>query len=286
MRRIKAHSVSGQIAYGLMRAIMFVYLIIVVFPMLWTIMSSFKSTAEFYENVWALPASLKNGFQNYVNAWEYAEIGQNLLNSLLVVGASLVLNVLICAMSSYAVTRFRFRFGKALSNLFTAGLFVPLVLGTIPTYFVLMDLKLYDTLIGLILVYTAYSIPFSVFTMNGIFQTIPTEFAEAAALDGCGHFRTFWSIMMPLAKSGLVTISIFHFLWTWNDHIYAMTYVPSASKRTLSVGLVKLTSMATYKTDWGALFAGLVSIMLPTIIVYILFQNQIQKGLTAGGIKG
>ena len=91
---------------------------------------------------------------------------------------------------------------------------------------------------------------------------------------------------MPLATSGIVTISIFHFLWTWNDHIYAMTYVPSPANRTLSVGLVKLTSMAQYQTDWGALFAGLVIVMLPSLIVYIIFQNQIQEGLTSGGVKG
>lgn len=272
--------------YGLMRLIMFVYVVIVLFPMLWTLISSFKTTSEFYENVWALPASFRDGFQNYINAWEYAEIGRNILNSLLVVSVSLVLNVIICTMSAYVLARFKFRGNKTLTNLYVAGLFVPLVLGTIPTYFVLMQLKLYDTLIGLILVYTAYSIPFSVFVMIGIFQTLPDEFAEAAALDGCGYFRTFWNIMLPLGKSGLVTISIFHFLWTWNDYIYAMTYVPSASKRTLSVGLVKLTSMATYKTDWGALFAGLVIVMLPSIIIYILFQSQIQKGLTSGGIKG
>ena len=279
-------SLISKTLYGLMRLSMFVYVAIVLFPMLWTIMSSFKTTSEFYENVWALPASLSEGFQNYVNAWDYAEIGQNILNSLLTVGVSLVLNVLICTMSAYALSRFKFFGNKALSKLYIAGLFVPLVLGTIPTYFVLMHLGLYDTLTGLILVYTVYSIPFSVFVMIGIFQTLPDEFAEAAALDGCGHFRTFWNVMLPLAKSGLVTISIFHFLWTWNDYIYAMTYVPSASKRTLSVGLVKLTSMATYRTDWGALFAGLVIVMLPSILVYIVFQSQIQKGLTSGGIKG
>ncbi|MEF9974810.1 MAG: carbohydrate ABC transporter permease [Clostridia bacterium] len=280
-----AHLIS-TIGFTLVRVIMLVYAVIVLFPMLWTFMSSLKTTGEFYLNVWALPRSLKEGFQNYVNAWNYAEIGQNIVNSFIAVGASLVLNVLLCTMTAYAITRYKFHGHKLLSKLYIAGLFVPLVLGTIPTFFVLLNLHLYDTLLGLILVYTAYSMPFSVFIMMGIFETLPNTFAEAAALDGCGHFRTFWNVMLPLSRSGLVTISIFHFLWTWNDYIYAMTYVTSASKRTLSVGLVKLTSMATYRTDWGALFAGLVIVMIPSLIVYIIFQNQIQQGLTSGGIKG
>lgn len=286
MKKMSVKKPLDVLSNVLMRLIMISYLIVVLFPMLWTIMSSFKTTGEFYQNVWAFPASIKEGFQNYINAWNYAEIGHNMLNSVYVVSVSLVLNVLLCTMTAYAISRYKFGAAKPLNTLFISGLFVPLVLGTIPTYFILMRLKLYDSLIGLILVYATYSIPFSVFVMTAIFQTLPDEFAEAAALDGCGPFRTFWNIMMPLATSGIVTISIFHFLWTWNDHIYAMTYVPSPANRTLSVGLVKLTSMAQYRTDWGALFAGLVIIMLPSLIVYIIFQNQIQAGLTSGGIKG
>ena len=286
MRRRKRGGALAWAARALVVAVMGLYAIIVLFPMLWTLMSSLKNTGEFYQDVWALPTSWAAGVQNYVNAWQYAEIGVNIVNSFIAVGASLVLNVLICTMSAYAITRFRFFGHKALGKVYILGLFVPLVLGTIPTFFTLMHLGLYDTMLGLILVYTAYSIPFSVFIMMGIFETLPTAFAEAAALDGCGYFRTFWDVMMPLARSGLVTISIFHFHWTWNDYIYAMTYVTSAAKRTLSVGLVKLTSMAQYKTDWGALFAGLVIVMIPSVAVYVLFQNQIQKGLTSGGLKG
>ncbi len=276
----------ARVTMALVRIVMALYAVLVLFPMFWTIMSSFKTTGEFYRNVWALPGSLADGFQNYVNAWLYAEIGANILNSLLVVFASLALLVVLSTMVSYVVVRYRFFGHKLIGKLFVSGLFVPLVLGTIPTFFVLRGLGLYDTRVGLVLVYTAYSMPLSVFIMMGIFETVPSTFAEAAMLDGCGHFATFRLIMAPLAKSGVVTVSIFHFLWTWNDYIYAMTYVTTAAKRTLSVGLVKLTSMATYRTDWGALFAGLVIVMLPSVLVYIVFQSQIQKGLTSGGIKG
>ena len=277
---------ANAFLFGALRAIMLVYTVVVLFPMLWTVMSSWKTNREFYQSVWAPPANFSAGADNYLNAWNMAEIGRNILNSVAAVGASLIVNVLLCSMTAYAVTRFRFPGCRLIGKLLIAGLFVPLVLGTIPTFFLLVQLKLYDTLWGLILVYTAYSIPFSTFVMMGIFETLPTTFAEAAALDGCGRNRTFWHIMMPLARSGLITISIFHFLWTWNDSIYAMTFVTTAQRRTLAVGMMKLSSMATYRTDWGALFAGLVIAMIPSVAVYILFQNQIHEGLTSGGIKG
>ena len=278
--------VLSHIALALIILVMLIYAVIVVFPMAWTIIASFKTTAELYHDVWSLPGSVFSGFENYAHAWTMAEIGRNMLNSVVSVSISLVVNVFICSLTAYAIKRYRFRGSRVLGRIFIMGQFVPLVLGTIPTFFILLRLHLYDTMTGLILVYITYSIPFSVFIMMGAFETIPSVFAEAAVIDGCGHFRTYWSVMLPLAKSGIVTISIFHFLWTWNDCIYAMTYITSSAKRTLSVGLVKLTSMATFKTDWGALFAGLVIVMLPSLLIYCLFQGQLQKGLTAGGIKG
>lgn len=276
----------SNLGYILITIILILYSLIVLYPVIWTVISSFKSTGEFYKNVWALPESWSTGFQNYKNAWKLAEIGSNLINSILVVSASMIINVVVCCMTAYVLARYKFRFAGFLTKLFIMGLFVPLVLGTIPTFFVLMHLKLYNTLIGLILVYATYSIPFSVFIMLGIYETLPTAFAEAAVLDGCSNSAIFWRIMFPLSQSGIITIAIFHFIWTWNDYIYAMTYITSNTKRTLSVGLVKLTSMATYRTDWGALFAGLMIVMIPSIIVYVLFQNQIQQGMTSGGVKG
>jgi len=277
-------SIGSIISKSIVKIIMLIYSLIVLFPMFWAAMSSFKSNKEFYVNVWALPKRL--AFENYVNAWNAANIGTNILNSILIVSLAIILTMILAATTAYAITRYNFFGHKLIGNLYITGLFVPLVLGTIPTFFVLRQLHLYDTRIGLILVYTAYSMPLSVFIMMGIFETIPSSFAEAAVIDGCSRSRIFWSIMMPLAKSGLFTISIFNFLWTWGDYIYAMTYLPSANKRTIPVGLVKLTSVAMYKTDWGALFACLVIVMLPSIVIYAIFQNQIQKGLTAGGIKG
>lgn len=278
---LKAGDIVSRV---LVRIVLWLYAAIVILPMLWCIISSFKSTKEFYANVWALPKGLS--FENYVNAWKSADIGVNVINSIIIVGASMLLTLILSAMISYVVTKYKFKGSGVIKTVFIMGTFVPLMLGTIPEFLTLQKLHLYDTRIGLILVYTAYSMPLSVMIMTSIFETIPSTYAEAAMIDGCGHFRTFFSVMLPLSRAGLVTISIFNFLWTWNDYLYAMTFVNTASKRTLPVGLVKLQSTAMYKTDWGALFAGLVIVMIPSIVIYAIFNKQLQSGMNAGGIKG
>src|SRR5690554_2696759 len=185
------NTVISKVGIFLIRLILLIYSVIVLYPVIWTIISSFKTTGEFYANVWALPASFRKGFVNYQNAWKLAEIGKNLVNSIIVVGFSMALNVVLSAMSAYVVARFKFFGSKTLGKLYILGLFVPLVLGTIPTFFVLMQLKLYDTYAGLIIVYATYSMPLSVFIMMGIYESIPKAFEEAAMLDGCGYNRTF-----------------------------------------------------------------------------------------------
>ncbi len=261
-----------------------IYALIVIYPMFWTIMSSFKTTAEFYKDVWALPEKLN--FENYKNAWTRAKLGWNILNSVWVVAASLVLTDVLASMLAYVTVRFKFPGAKLLSTLFILGMFAPLVLGTIPQFLNLNKMGLYDTHFGLIMVFTAYSLPFSVLIMRNTFETLPSDYAEAAMIDGAGHIQTFFKIMLPLARPGVVTISIFHFLWTWNDYIYAMTFVPSEAKRTLTVGLNQLTATAQYSADWGALFAGLVIVMIPSVLIYCIFNRELQSGMNAGGIKG
>ena len=280
-RKLNLSKLAGR---GILKLVLWIYAAIVVFPMIWCIMSSLKTTKEFYANVWALPEKLY--FQNFVTAWETANIGINIVNSVIIVAASVLLAMILSAMISYVVTRYKFPGSGYLKILFILGTFVPLMLGTIPEFLILQKLHLYDTRVGLVLVYTAYSLPLSVMIMTSIFETIPSTYSEAAMMDGCSHFSVFFKIMLPLARSGLVTISIFNFLWTWNDYLYAMTFLPSANKRTLPVGMVMLQSTAMYKTDWGALFAGLVIIMIPSVIIYAFFNKQLQSGLNAGGIKG
>lgn len=277
-----------KLGYGasrlLIQLLLWIYAVIVIFPMAWCIISSLKTTQEFYINVWALPQRL--AFENYVSAWKTAGIGINVFNSVKVVACTVLLTLILSAMVSYVLVKFKFPGSNLIKTLFIMGMFVPHMLGTIPEFLTLQKLHLYDTHLGLILVYTAFSMPLSVLILTSTFETIPLSYSEAAMIDGCGHFGVFFRIMLPLSKGGLVTISIFNFLWTWNDYLYAMTFIPSAAKRTLPVGIVQLSNTAMYKSDWGALFAGLVIIMIPSVIIYALFNRQLQSGMNAGGIKG
>ena len=142
----------------------------------------------------------------------------------------------------------------------------------------LLHLNLLDTRLGLILVYGLSSVPFSTFMLFGFFKALPHELEEAAMIDGAGYIKTFRTIMLPLAQPGVITVMIVNFIDYWN--------VTTPSKLTIPVGLVQFTQQSQYRIDWGALMASNIIMIIPTIVVYCIFQNSIQKGLTAGAVKG
>lgn len=266
------------------RLVFLLYSVIVIYPVIWTILSSFKTNQEFYKSAWSLPSRFN--LENYINAWYTANVGTYFVNSIIVVACSVALTLVLSATSAYVLARFKFSGNLFLKTLYMSGLYVPTILGIVPIFLLLIDLGLLNTWTGLIIIYTVFSLPFSVFLLIGFFKTIPNEIADAAKIDGCSEYGTFWRIMFPISKTGLITASIFNYIWVWNDYLFAMTFITNDSKRTLPVGLVRLTETLQFKTEWGALFAGLVIIMTPSIIIYSLFQSQLTKGLTAGSVKG
>jgi N-acetylglucosamine transport system permease protein len=139
---------------------------------------------------------------------------------------------------------------------------------------------------GLILVYIAYSLPFTIFFLTGFFKTLPTEVGEAAIVDGASQYRVFFDVMLPMAKPGLIAMGIFNFLGQWNQFLLPLVLMPDAKKYVLSQGLAFLAIQQGYQNDYGALFAAMVITMLPTLVVYILFQKRLESGLTAGALKG
>jgi N-acetylglucosamine transport system permease protein len=148
------------------------------------------------------------------------------------------------------------------------------------------DLRMLDTVYGLIVVYIAYSLSFTVFVLVGFFVNLPDELAEAAMLDGCGHATTFWKVMLPLARPGLIVVGIFDAIGLWNEYGLALVLLPSEANQTLPVGIARLTMTQQYQSDWGALFAGLVIVMLPVLIVYSFFREKIHETMLAGAVKG
>lgn len=255
----------------------------VVLPLLWAVMTSFKDDKSILDTPWALPDRLH--FENWSRAWTEAHMNEFFLNTVLVVGGSLIGTLVLGSMAAYVLARFEFPGNRFIYFLFVGGMSFPIMLALVPLFYVVNNLGLLNTVHGLILVYIAYSLPFTVFFLTAFFRTLPTSIAEAAFVDGASHTRTFFQIMLPMAKPGLVSVGIFNFLGQWNQYMLPTVLNTDPDKKVLTQGLVSLTISQGYKSDWSGLFAGLVMAMLPVLAAYIVFQRQVVQGLTAGAMK-
>jgi N-acetylglucosamine transport system permease protein len=258
--------------------------LVVIFPMVWVLVSSFKTDQEIFFSPWLPPAQPQ--WDNFVRAWSKASMGRYLLNSLIVILPSIFLTLLFSAMAGYVLARYAFPGNRVIFFGFMGGMLFPVMLALVPLFFLLNSLKILDSRVGLILVYTAYSLPFTVFFLTGFLKTLPSELIEAAIIDGASHYQVFFRIVLPLAKNGLVSMAIFNFLGQWNQYILPLVLLTSSKKYVLSQGLAFLAHQQRYQSDWSGLFAAITIVMLPTLIVYVIFQNQIQRGLTIGALKG
>jgi N-acetylglucosamine transport system permease protein len=255
-------------------------------PLLWAMVSSLKSDNEILTDPWGLPARPR--WSNFARAWSDAHIGRYLLNSAIVVTGALVLTMLLGAMAAYVLARYRFRGSRVVYYAFVGGMMFPVFLALVPLFFVVRNLGMLGTLPGLILVYAAYSLPFTVFFLTAFFRTLPTTVAEAAMVDGCGHFRLFFQVMLPMARPGLVSVAIFDFLFQWNQYVLPIVLMQGegAEQRwVLAQGLTALAVNEGYQGDYGALFAGMTIAMLPVLIGYVAFHRQVQSGLAAGQMR-
>ena len=280
----RAQDPRPLISQSLINISLFVWAVIVILPLVWLLYSSFKTDQEIFFEPWALPQTLQWG--NFERAWVAVHIGQYFLNSMKVVIPSLALTLALASMTSYVLARFQFFGNRALFYLFMAGMLFPIFLALVPLFFLAKDLQLLNTFRGLTLVYTAYSLPFTIFFLTGFFKTLPSELHEAALIDGANEYQVFFRVMLPLAQPGLVTMAIFNFLGMWNQFILPLVLMTERENYVLPQGLSFILHQQYYKTDWSALLAALSIIMIPTLLVYAVFQNQIQKGVTVGALKG
>ena len=257
---------------------------LVILPMIWLVYSSFKTDQEIFFQPWALPETPQ--WNNLERAWVTVHVGQYFVNSMRVVIPSLVLTLALSSMTAYILARFQFPGNRALFFMFMAGMLFPIFMALVPLFFLAKDLQLLNTFLGLTLVYTAYSLPFTIFFLTGFFKTLPSELHEAALIDGANEYQVFFRVMLPLAQPGLVAMAIFNFLGMWNQYILPLVLMSERENYVLPQGLSFMLHQQYYKSDWSALFAALTIIMVPTLVVYIIFQNQIQKGVTVGALKG
>ena len=260
-----------------------IWTIIVIVPFLWVVLSSFKTTKEILASPFSLPAHWQ--FDNYAHAWTDAGIRQFFLNTVIVVGAALVLVMLLGAMCAYVLARFTFPGSRFIYYLMLAGLTFPIFLAIVPLFFVLKNLELINTLPGLIMVYVAFALPFTVFFLYAFFKTLPDDVYEAALIDGAGEWRTFFRVMLPMARPGMAAVAIFNFLGLWNQFLLPVSLNTNPDRYVLTQGMANFASQAGYAVDFGALFAAVVITVVPVLIVYVIFQRRLEGSVSRGTFR-
>ncbi len=244
-----------------------------------------------------LAAAHANGFDqwrtNYLRAWSIARMGDYMVNSALISVGAVGLTIVCGSMAAYALTKLIFPGREAILYTFIAALAIPGQLTLVPLFLMLRTWRIdaigfvfMDSRFGLTIIYGAASLPFTIFLLTAFFRSLPTELAESAAIDGCGELATFRRIYFPLAAPGLTTAAIFNFIGIWNEYNFALVFITNPDLKTLPVGLYHLVVTQQYAAEWPALFAGIVILVAPTFVIFLLLQRQIIAGLTLGSVKG
>ena len=256
--------------------------IIYLAPLVWVFMVSFKTNAEIFTSPFALPESFY--LDNFIFAWTAGKLGIATLNSFIVCGVTLVLSMLIGSMAAFAIGRLRWRLAGPCMTFFMIGMMIPVHCVMIPLFTRFAKMGLSNSLVGLVLPYLTFSLPVTIFIMTGFFKSMPNELIESACIDGASIYGIFFKIALPLSKTGLFVTGLMTFVANWNELLLAMVLISDDTKKTLPVSLSKF--VGPYNTNYSQMFAAIIIAIIPTIIVYCIFSNQIVDGLTAGAVKG
>lgn len=263
------------------------WLLLVVAPMVWLAYSSLKSNEAIFAHPWAPPTSMPAvNVGNYARVWTASHVGAYFLNSLVTVSGAMLGTLLLSAMAAYGLARLNVRGRRIIYYAFITGMIVPTALTLAPLFELLRGLSLLNSLTGLALVYVAFSIPFSVLILHGFFASLPEEVREAAIVDGASEWQTFWHVFLPMARPGLVTVTIFNFLGMWNEYLLALVILVDPDKQTLQLGIANMVVALNYRSDWAGLFATMVLAMLPVLIVYAVLRKRLVEGMIMGAVKG
>jgi raffinose/stachyose/melibiose transport system permease protein len=268
--------------YFLMYVVLAFVIVVSVFPLLWVVMSSFKTNAAILSSPFSLPTGFD--FEPYMRVLNVNNFAMYGFNSFVIATSATLISLFIYSLGAYVIAKYRFPGKNIFFALFTITMLVPGHTRTQPIFSIIMNLGLYDTRQGLILVYLSGGMAMSMFVMRAAFASIPKEMAEAATIDGSGFFRTFWQMHLPLAKSGLATAGILLFLGNWNEYYFAALLTISPRNRTLPYALAFFNEAFAY--DYTRMFAALTLVIMPGIIVYIFSQEQVRMSIASGSVKG
>lgn len=260
-----------------------VWTILVVAPLAWTVMSSFKTSNEILSNPLALPTSLS--FANYVNVWSDAGIGGFFLNTVVVVGSALILVMLLGSMCAYVLARFKFPGNRLVYSVMLGAMAFPVFLAIVPLFFVLENFGILNTKPGLVITYVAFALPFTVFFLHSFFEQLPNDVYEAALIDGAGEWRTFFLVMAPMATPGVSSVAILNFLGMWNQFLLPLVLNTKRDNYVLTQGMSNFAAAVGRAVDYGALFAAVVITVVPVLIVYVLLQRRLEGSVTQGTFR-
>lgn len=267
----------------LISALLILFLLGELYPIFWLLVSSLKESSEFnLRPIYALPDGIH--WQNYVTAWD-AGMGRYFSNSVLATFPALFLTIVLGSAAAFGIEVMRWRFGKAVLLVFLTGIMVPVQIVILPLFTIFLKIGLLNSLYGLIIVYTAFGLPLTVFMMSGFFKNLPREVIEAAIVDGASIYTVFRRIALPMVKNSIVTVALVQFFFIWNDLLLSMTFVSKTDVKTIQTGL--LSFVGRYGVvDWGPTFAGISMAVIPTLIIYLFMNRTVIKGLTSGAVKG
>ncbi|MGO2003511.1 MULTISPECIES: carbohydrate ABC transporter permease [Micrococcaceae] len=281
--RAASPAMAGERTFlrGLGITVLWIAVAVMILMLVWMVAQSFRGTREILSDPWGIPASMD--FTNYVNAWTVGNFAQATWNSFMTTVVSSVVAVVVAAPAAYYLGRVENKLTNALSLYFILGLGIPAQVILIPLFVMLNKVYLTDSLLGLNLVYIGISMPFTVFLLTAFFRSLPIEMEEAAALDGSNAFGTFFRITLPLAKGGILTAFVLQVIAHWNETLLSLTLMQSTENYTLPVALISFIQQQTYSgADWGGLFAGLVIVVIPMLVVYLWLGRRLTEGLTLG----
>ncbi|MCR5415643.1 MAG: carbohydrate ABC transporter permease [Pseudobutyrivibrio sp.] len=275
---MKKLSISKIIIY----LFLIIMAIIYVAPLLWVLMVSFKENAEIYTSPFGLPKAPT--FENFKFAWTAGKLGIATLNSFIVCVITLIFSMIIGSMAAFGIARLRWKLARLSLTYFLLGMMIPVHCVLIPLFTRFAKVGLTNSLIGLIIPYLTFSLPITIFIMVGFFESMPNELIESACIDGATIYEIFFKVCLPLGKTGLFVTGLMTFVGNWNELLFAMVFISDDLKKTLPVSLSKF--VGPYNTNYTQMFAAIIIAIIPTIVVYCAFSNQIVDGLTAGAVKG
>lgn len=280
---IKRSLLRGSPTIVLSRLLVILYVLLLIYPTLFVVLTSLKATNEFYRNIWGLPQTLQ--WSNYLSAWVDGGIGRAFFNSVVIVSTTVFGILILGTLAGYALARLEIPFANFIALALVLLTLIPTESVLIPEYLMVSKLGLVGTRTALILTYTGWGLPLTIFLFRGFFLTIPAELIESARIDGAGELRTFYSIVLPLLRPIIATTAIMAFVGAWGELLWALIVLSNQSAiRTLPFSIVEFRGQNS--TDWGPLSAAVCIVVLPLIVFFLFTQKYFIQGLTAGAVKG